>query len=639
MAPRRRQSLSEMILHPWANLKKIQGLERLPDRRVAKHKQHPGDYDPLVGTGSASAIYKALGLYAQEESRIELYENFREMDYDAIISGVMDAFGEDASQVDPEQGRVVWCSANNLDIQQIVTRCLDRTQQDQRAFPTIRQLARDGDVFKHIAAARGDGVIATKAYDPWQVARIEDDIGRLTGFAPSDDRGNPSKEESNAVPYYKVLHYRLPSRDLKQIYGADASLLWGSRITWRELQLMLDQVVIQRLLRRPDRISILVDTAGMSHDDAHWFIEDLKRKMHREWHLNPSGGGGLFGGGGQGLQSTGALHDGGFDFVLPKGPQNNTSIENFPATNQNDLLRDVDMFFRQLANGIGFPHGYMGMVEGRYNPEQSLSRQHQPFAKRASRLQRAYLHETVRMCMIDMAFQGLDPTLDEHRFSLHMAPVSPILEMERHEVIQMKLDRLERALRMGVDNQFDLSFWTPFVLRTYGGFPDEVVKAMYPGEEGAEGADNSADSTAGGASGGWYGEHRNGNGKKGRPAPDRKTLEEAIVRTLGGNPSNMSKIEESTVDVIVGGGYSNVDPIAKGRISDWSGADPAKRKGMISESVEDTIKPETQIKPLNDSEARKFRGKIAESRAAVANGLLYGGQIMNLKPVGSYEKR
>jgi len=628
MQPRRKQSLSEMILHPWANLKKIQGIERLPDRRVAKHKQHPGDYDPLVGAGQAQAIYKALGLYAQEESRIELYENFREMDYDSIISGVMDAFGEDASQVDPEQGRVVWCSANNLDVQKIVTRCLDRTQQDQRAFPTIRQLARDGDVFKHLAAARGDGVIATKAYDPWQVARIEDDIGRLTGFAPSDDRGNPSKEDTNAVPYYKVLHYRLPSRDLKQIYGADASLLWGSRITWRELQLMLDQVVIQRLLRRPDRISILVDTAGMSHDDAHWFIEDLKRKMHREWHLNPSGGGGLFGGGGSGsqFQSTGALHDGGFDFVLPKGPNNNTTIENFPATNQNDLLRDVEMFFRQLANGIGFPHGYMGMVEGRYNPEQSLSRQHQPFAKRASRLQRAYLQETVRMCMIDMAFQGLDPTLDQHRFSLHMAPVSPILEMERHEVIQMKLDRLERALRMGVDNQFDLGFWVPFVLRTYGGFPDEVVKAMYPGEEGAEGADNTADS-----SGGWY-EGRNGNGKKSdKAAPDRAALEEAIIRTLGGNPANLSKVEASTLRVLAEGTVDPESLRSKGRIDgSWLKADAGARKAMVATNLEESVGADTRIKPLNDGEAREFRGKIAKSRAEVAKNLIYNGKIMSL---------
>lgn len=615
------EPLTEMLLHPWANLRKIQGLDRLPDRRVSKPKRHPADTDPLRGAGQAQAIYKALGLYAQEESRIELYENYREMDYDAIISGVLDAFGEDASQMDPEQGRVVWVSARNIDVQRIVQRCIDRTHQEQKAFPTMRQMSRDGDVFTHVAAAKGDGIIALKAYEPWQVARLEDDIGRLVGFSPSDDRGNPSRTETHSVPYYKVLHYRLPARNLTSIYGAEASFLWGSRITWRELQLMLDQVVMQRLLRRPDRISILVDTAGMSHDDAHYYIEDLKRRMYREWHLNPAGGMG------NQFQMSGFPIDMGMDFVLPRGPGNNTALENFPATNQNDILRDVEMFFRQLANGIGFPHGYMGFVEGRYNPEQSLSRQHQPFAKRASRLQRAYLHETVRMCMIDMAFQGLNPTKEEHFFSLHMAPVSPILEIERHEALSQKLDRLERSLRMGIDNQFNQDFWVPFVLRTYGGFPDEVIQAMYVGNKGAKGGEEQAGSDVGFPQ---FEHAKNGNGKKPRPVPDRKTLEEGLIKALGGDPADVDRPESSTAHVL---GESMIEPerlASTMTIKEWKDADKAKRATAVASGLEDSLKAETRIKPLSDEKARDVRARLAESRAKVTKNLILSGRLFDL---------
>lgn len=621
MANRRPESLFEMVLHPWANLRKIQGLDRLPDRRVSKSKQHPVDSDPLRGGGQAAAIYKALGLYAQEESRIELYENFREMDYDAIISGVLDAFGEDASQVDPEQGLAVWCTSRNMDVQRIVMRCLARTHQEQRAFPTQRQMSRDGDVFEHVAAARGEGVIALKAYEPWQVARIEDEIGRLVGFAPSDDRGNPSREESHAVPYYKVLHYRLPARNLTSIYGAEASFLWGSRITWRELQLMLDQVVMQRLLRRPDRLSILVDTAGMSHDDAHLYIEDMKRRMYREWHLNPQGGMGSQ------FQNGGFPIDPGYDFVLPRGPGNQTTLENFPATNQNDILRDVEMMFRQLANGIGFPHGYMGFVEGRYNPEQSLSRQHQPFAKRASRLQRAYLHETVRLCMIDMAFQGLNPVKEEHFFTLHMAPVSPILEIERHEALQMKLDRLERGLRMGIDNQFNPDFWVPFVLRTYGGFPDEVIEAMVPKPQvgGAQGADVNA----GNQDFPQFEHARNGNGKKGRAVPNRKMLEEALVQVLGGDPGDANFDREANTLSVLGESMIEPEQIAAkfSSIEEWKKADKSARAAAVPEKMENTFAASTRIVPLNNDEAKKVRERIAESRAKVAKNLILSGKI------------
>jgi len=471
--PYKRPSLSEMVLHPFSNLKAVQGLDRLPDRRVTKTPRKAAqNYDPLrAGPGRSSSVYKALGLYSMEESRVELYENFREMDYDAVIARVLDAFAEDASQVSPEQNRVVWITAQNSQTKTLVERCIARGRWEERSQQIMRAMARDGDVMMHLATARGVGVVATRPYEPWQVARIEDDIGRLIGFAPADERGNATRTQSHSVPYWRVAHFHLQPRNLSEIYGAESSYLWGSRVTWRQLQLMLDQVVIQRLLRRPDRLLILMDTTGMSHDDAYMVCRDWERRLHREWHLDPNAGQ---------FQNMGVPLDGAKDVVLPRGPNNATEISNFPATNQNDLLRDVDMKYRDLANGIGFPNGYL-RGEGNYNSGQSLSRQHQPFAKRASRLQRAFLHELVRVCMIDMAFQGLDVRKPENTFTLHMAPVAPILELEHHEILQMKLDRMDRYLRLGQDYQFNQDVWVPFVLTRHGGLPDDLVAELLKG--------------------------------------------------------------------------------------------------------------------------------------------------------------
>jgi len=464
------QSLAEMFLHPFANLKAIQGLDRLPDRRVSRTPNRMADQrDPLrQGAGSASSMYKALGLYSYEESRIQLYENFREMDYDALIARILDEFSGDACQVSPEFNRVIRVSADNPEIRVLVERALARGRWEERSPQITRAMARDGDVFMHLATARGAGVVATRPYEPWQVARIEDDIGRLIAFAPADDRGEPLKEQSHSVPYWKVAHFRLPPRNLTEIYGAEASYLWGSRITWRQLQLMLDQVVIQRLLRRPDRLLIMMDTTGLSHDDAYMVCCDWERRLHREWHLDPSS---------QQFTNVGVPLDGAKDVILPRGPNNATEISNFPATNQNDLLRDLDMKYRDLANGIGFPHGFL-RGEGNYNMGQSLSRQSQPFAKRASRLQRAFLHELVRVCMIDLAFCGLDVRKPENGFTLHMSSVAPILELEHHEVLQMKLDRMDRYLRLGADNQFNPEVWVPWVLSTHGGLPDDLISSI-----------------------------------------------------------------------------------------------------------------------------------------------------------------
>ena len=471
----KKQSLIEMVLHPFANLKAVQGLDRLPDRRVTKTPRRPQHYDPLRSdVGRAASVYKALGLYSQEESRVELYENYREMDYDAVIARVMSAFAEDASQISPEQNRVIWVTAKNSQTKALVERCLARGRWEERAPQIERAMARDGDVFMHLATARGTGVVATRPYEPWQVARVEDDIGRLTAFAPSDDRGSPNKTQSHSVPYWRVAHFRLQPRNLTEIYGAESSYLWGSRVVWRQLQLMLDQVVIQRLLRRPDRLLILMDTTGMSHDDSYMVCRDWERRLHREWHLDPQAGQ---------FQNLGVPLDGAKDVVLPRGPNNATEISNFPATNQNDLLRDLDMMYRNLANGIGFPHGFLRGEGGNYNAGQSLSRQHQPFAKRAARLQRAFLHELVRVCMIDLAFQGLNVRKEENSFTLHMAPVAPILELEHHEILQMKLDRMDRYLRLGQDYSFNQDVWVPHVLSRHGGLPNDLIGELYQGQK------------------------------------------------------------------------------------------------------------------------------------------------------------
>jgi hypothetical protein len=525
-------SLYEMLVHPFATLKRIQGLDRLPDRRVSRHPLRPGDSsDPIraANNNRLQSLYRALGVYALEESRIELYQNYREMDTDPMVSSVLDAFGEDAGQLDPEHRRIVWVEATNSEISNIVLSTMDRLRVEHWAFPVMRTLARDGDVFFHNATARGDGIVAIRPYEPWAVARIEDDIGRLIGFAPSDEMGCPTRIDTNAAQPYQALHFRLPSRELTSSYGSSSSFLWGSRVTWRELQLMEDQIVIQRLLRRPDRVMVLMDATGMSHDDAWMSIREWERRLHREWYLNPTS---------QEFLSQGVPLDMAKDLVLPLGPNNQTKVENFPATNQNDLLRDLDLMLAKFAAGIGFPLGFIGRGDpGSYQGGQSLSRQSQPFAKRAFRLQRAFLEELTRMCMIDLAYRNLNPYSTQNEFTLCMASVAPIVEIERAEVVQLRMDRMERAITFGTTAGLNMNVWIPYVLEKYGGLPRDLIQKIYVGQDtkdtgidqaGGTGALGSASPPGG--PGANFSEHRvrkNGTGRVTSLPEARRALDEA----------------------------------------------------------------------------------------------------------------
>ncbi len=471
-------SLLEMMKHPIATLNRLANLNRLPDRRVSQKLRNYGSYagvtdpvDPIRREARTQSIYKALGIYAIEETRTELYENYREMGTDPMIAAVLDEFAANAAQRDPESKRVVWVESQNADLVDINTATLDRLQIDRLAFPVQRAVAGDGDVFFHIAASRGFGVVALRPYEPWVVARIEDDIGRLLGFAAADEQGQPSLEDRTSVPHYRCLHFRLPPRQLTDSYGATSSYLWGSRIVWRQLQLMEDQVVIQRLLRRPDRLIVLMDTTGMTYDEAWMTIKDYERRLYREWFMNQNQ---------SAFQSQGNPVDPAKDVVLPRGMNNETEIKSYPATNTNDLLKDVDLFLARLAAGIGFPLGFIGRGDpGSYIPGQSLARQSEPFSARTAALQDAFLPELVRLCMIDLAYKGLDPYADQNAFTLNMTTVSPIRDIERNELIQLKTDRLERAVAFGRNAGLDLDVWIPYCLERYGGFSRALIDELY----------------------------------------------------------------------------------------------------------------------------------------------------------------
>lgn len=522
-------------MHPWATLKTIQHLNKLPDRRISQHRRNRGQpigaidpTDPIRTPNGPrdNAYYKAIGLYAFEDTRPDLYAQFFEMDFDAIISQVLDAFATEATQVDYERRRVVWVESNNADIQRILTKTLDRLKIDYRAFPICRSLARDGDVMAHLHGAANEGVVAIKPYKPFQVARLEDSIGRLLGFCPADSQGFATQADQRSIQAYQGAHWRLPPRDLEDIYGVESSFLWGSRVVWRELQMMLDQVVLQRLLRRPDRLAILMDCTGMSHDEAMEACKDLERRLYRETYANVA---------------TGEYHSHGFpvdlalDVVIPRAEGNDTTITNLPATNTNDLLRDLDLLYQLLAGGIGFPLGFIGKgAEGGYNPGQTLSRQSQQFAKKCGRLQQAFLQELVRICMIDLAWNNVNPFQEKNAFSLHMASVSPIIELERSEVLQLRLDRMERGIHFGTEAGFMAEAWIPYVLEFWGGLPRDVISRVYPAAQYDAPLRAQMQPTEG----------RRGPSKP--AAPDYKAIEEALLKGMG-TPADAKPIVDSSM--------------------------------------------------------------------------------------------
>jgi hypothetical protein len=458
-----KQNLIEMIAHPWATLRKIHGLDRRSVARLGSGKKDP--LDKSDRNRGVSRMMEQQYTY----SRAEVYGFFIEMDQDPQISAVLDAYAENVVQPDYEKGRAIWCEADNEEVIDIVSRCLLRINTEEIAFSLARSMCQFGDWFENNILSQ-EGVMSLRPYEPWDVARIDD--GRLLGFCSAGRQGEPVEIATSTVPAHRVLHFRLLGRQRKEMYGN--SLLWGSREAWRRLKMMEDQVLLQRLARRPDRLAILLDTGGMSMTESAEVVKEWEEKMYKEFSLNKQM---------QQYSSTRAIHAEQKDLILPLGTDSKTSIINLPAATGNDMLKDLDYFHNVLMDGLHMPRGYFGEDGGNFDGNQSLGRQNVRFAKTAMRIQRALLSELVRLCAIDMAYQGIDPTLAKNQFRLQMTPVSPFMELERAELMNVRMDLVDRMSRMGQDMTFDPKLWHSYILTRFAQFPKTFVKELMDAAE------------------------------------------------------------------------------------------------------------------------------------------------------------
>lgn len=475
----RRSSLIEAVLHPFAVLQRVYG----KDAGAGDPKRPPNPLDlrrfQREQQNALDAVYRRYDPNAVVH-RNQRYRVYDEMDCDPMVTSVLDAFAEETTQRNPDNGRIVWVEAPNAKIQKILNDFLEHVEADNSAFGIIRSIAKYGDDFEGVPAVRSNGIRRMVPYLPYDVARIEDVEGALTSFAPANDEGVPqSTSPENLVPYYSVIHFRLHGRKRSALYGD--SLLSNSLDAWRNLQMVEDQVLIQRLLRAPDRLLVSLDTSGMSLEEAWEVCMNWQRYLHRQFSYNRTQ---------QSFESGGGVFVENRDVVLPLGENNNTNIQNFPATNQNDLLRDLEHWLNRFLSGLGVPAAYLGIGNDRFENNQSLGRQDARFAKAASRLQFAYMEGIQRMCMIHLAFLNLDPLRDENSFRIQMSPISYFMELERSELLNMRADLLDRYLRLGNDSGMNMSKWVPFILTEIGKLPVDLVQRMLMKEDEEGGEDD-----------------------------------------------------------------------------------------------------------------------------------------------------
>ena len=405
------------------------------------------------------------------KTRFEIYDEIDNMDADDLPAATLDTYAEDATTVDPASGKTVWVEDCHDDVRKLCDECLERIKIEEYAFLIVRQMAKYGDFPVELYWEPGEGIQTLRFHHPKKFKRFEElETAQLVGFYLGDTAmGAP---EPNIHPW-EVVHFRIFG-NLSALYGT--SLLAGARRTFRRLRLSEDASVIYRIQRHPDRDVFHLDTTGMTDAEQAEYLNRFAQGIRKNRYYDPTTGE---------LRTDWNPFTGTEDLIIPQIQGHETKIERLVGSKNANDVADLDWHLARYHASVRVPPAHFGyMLQGAapYSPERKLTHQDSRYARIPGKLQHYFLVNLYRLLQLNLAFAGIDAEEDTNKFTLVMAPVSFLEELHRQQLIEIRIDIIDRLMNMGQQMGFDMSLWIRYVLKEYGKLSDDIIDKLVVGQ-------------------------------------------------------------------------------------------------------------------------------------------------------------
>jgi Bacteriophage T4-like portal protein (Gp20) len=406
--------------------------------------------------------YHDLLAYKKARRR-DRYDIYDAMDKMADVASVLDAYAEDATQVDREHEATIWIEADDAKTKRELEGMLKRIRAEEWAEGGCRDLGKYGDDFARVIGAPGKGVLGLEWADPRDVERVEDHNGVLRGFETSRtlaDYKTRLTSDPNADPSYRpwdFLHWRLykqkrlPHEKYRNIYGT--SLLWGTDRIAKQIKILDDLLMVVRLTRSLDRRIYYVDTGRSPVEEEVRILKRWRRALKRKTFLDPTTG----------------RFDSRFnpfawseDEFWPNKEGKNNRVEMLEGISDVKAMVDIDHFRNKFFGSLRAPKAYFG-YEGEINAKATLSSQSLKWARAVNSLQKGFKQGLTRLCQIHLAYMDLDTDLS--KFRVMMVTPSVIELLDRLEAWQVIIDVATSLAGLGETLGLEQYEWTEYIMR------------------------------------------------------------------------------------------------------------------------------------------------------------------------------
>ena len=436
-------------------------------RRIAKNRLKAVDTNRLQSTGNLtnkkyvdrfSGIHRGMpgyGSYNQNQtfhtSKIELFTDYEAMDMDPILSSALDIYADESTVKDAD-GDTLTITSPNDEIRKVLRNLFyDVLNIDYNLWPWIRNACKYGDFYLHLDVEEEIGIVNVTPVSAYEIRRDE-------GFDPNNPYahkftmenthgggnnqwsggggGNPTEFES-----FEIAHFRLLSDTNFLPYGK--SMIEGARKIYKQLTLMEDAMLIQRIMRAPERRIFKIDVGNIPPAEVDNHIQNIINKMKKVPYIDEKTGDYNLKFNMQNMIE---------DFFLPvRGGESGTNIESLPGLSSDGAIEDIDYLKNKLFSALKIPKAFLGYDEG-VEGKATLAAEDVRFARTIERIQKIFVSELTKIAIVHLFSQGFKDE-DLVGFELNLTNPSLIYEKQKVETLNEKIGLASSMLESNLFSQ------------------------------------------------------------------------------------------------------------------------------------------------------------------------------------------
>lgn len=284
-------------------------------------------------------------------NRLALYRDYDMMDADPLLASAIDIYMFQSLTKD-QYGDILKITSKDQRINQQLRQLFYQRLNCQFNFNVwFRNFVKYGDFFLALKLDNKYGVIGCQPISPYDIQRIQDDQGNSNNYAFRLVSGN-----MNLIDNYNIAHFRLLLDTNFLPYGR--SVLQPVRRIWKNLTLMIDAMMIQRIMRAPQRRVFKIDVGDLPNQQVGPFMKDVIDKMKKVPYKD---------------QNTGQINlkyniqNLLQDFYIPvRGNQDASSIQTLSGM-ENAMVQDIQFIKDYLHTGLKIPKAFLANTQGLNN--------------------------------------------------------------------------------------------------------------------------------------------------------------------------------------------------------------------------------------------------------------------------------